>query len=67
MFGEKEEKEEEEKKEEEEEEDIMTSKNLTISTWQVGKKSNNLRAWPPFVGIHRQWGRGQAQMDKGCC
>ena len=43
MFGEKEEKEEEkkeeEKKEEEEEEDVMTSKNLTTLTWQVGNKA----------------------------
>ena len=38
MFGEKEEKEEEKK---EEEEDIMTSKNLTNLTWQVGKNHIN--------------------------
>ena len=35
MFGNKEEKEEEE---EEEEKDVMTSKNLTTLTWQVGEK-----------------------------
>ena len=38
MFGEKEDKEEEEEEEEgEEKEDVMTSKNPTTLTWQVGK------------------------------
>ena len=38
MFGEKEDEEEEEEKEEEKEKekDVMTSKNLTTVTWQVG-------------------------------
>ena len=39
MFGEKEDEEEEEEKEKKEKEkDVMTSKNLTILTWQVGEK-----------------------------
>ena len=39
MFGEKEDEEEEEEKEKKEKEkDVMTSKNLTTLTWQVGEK-----------------------------
>ena len=39
MFGEKEDEEEEEEKEKKEKEkDVMTSKNLTNLTWQVGEK-----------------------------
>ena len=40
MFGEKEdeEEEEEEKEKKEKEKDVMTSKNLTTLTWQVGEK-----------------------------
>ena len=42
MFGEKEdeEEEEEEKEKKEKEKDVMTSKNLTTLTWQVGEKSD---------------------------
>ena len=39
MFGEKEDEEEEEEKEKKgKEKDVMTSKNLTTLTWQVGEK-----------------------------
>ena len=38
MFGEKEDEEEEEKEKKEKEKDVMTSKNLTTLTWQVGEK-----------------------------
>ena len=37
MFGEKED-EEEEEEEKKKEKDVMTSKNLTTLTWQVGEK-----------------------------